>query len=145
MDFSSSEMIKAIEERLPFGKRLVQVALFMGFSAFVAECALVISRFAKGFWQTIIKRPADWHIVTLGEILSIIVFLVGMWIFTKYWLGMFDKYSLRVQDIIKKSHDQLVANQCETEKFAAIAEKVYRLLEEEFKRQPARQDAPHND
>jgi hypothetical protein len=133
MNFSLNEMMKAIEERLPFGRRLVQVALFMAFAAFVAECASIISKFAAAFWQTLIRRPADWHVITLGEILTIVIFLVGMWIFTRslrHSLNAFDTYSLRAQDLMKRFHDQLEITHDQTEKFAAVAERVYRLLEE---------------
>jgi hypothetical protein len=102
----------------------------MGFAAFIAQCASIISKFAASFWRTLIKKPADWHVITLGDILSILVYLVGIWIFFRYMINVWDKYNLRAESLIKSSRDQLQISHDQTEKFTAIAEKVYGLLEE---------------
>jgi len=77
-----SKLMNAIETRLWQGPKLLAGLLYLAVLAFAAECLKMIGRFVDSFVSAVTRKPATWHIVTLGELIEIAVFLVGYGVVT---------------------------------------------------------------
>jgi hypothetical protein len=64
------EIMRAIEDRLPYGRQIVAFTLFVGVAAFVAACLTTIAHFLDSVAQTILRRPTQWPVITLGELIT---------------------------------------------------------------------------
>ena len=68
-----SKLMNAIETRLWQGPKLLAGLLYLAVLAFAAECLKMIGRFVDSFVSAVTRKPATWHIVTLGELIEIAV------------------------------------------------------------------------
>lgn len=77
-------LLTAIEERIPFGRRVVSAMLFVGVLAWFAFCLSIISPVFDGIFRRVIGvRATPWPTITLGEILVMTVVIGGSILFSR--------------------------------------------------------------
>jgi hypothetical protein len=80
---SLGSFLRAIEERLPGGHRLVSFMLAIGSLAFIALCLSVIAPVVDAMFRRVTGARTAWPTITLGELLVLAGVFGGTFLFSR--------------------------------------------------------------